>query len=59
MNGVDPEVRLTWVLEHLPDRKIKRIDEPTWAINSTLKKCLGFKTPAEAFIENINVALEM
>jgi IS30 family transposase len=29
------------------------------AINSTPKKCLGFKTPAEAFIENINVALEM
>jgi hypothetical protein len=27
MNGVDPEAWLTWVLEHLPDHKINRIDE--------------------------------
>jgi uncharacterized protein (DUF1810 family) len=27
MNGVDPESWLTWVLEHLPDHKINRIDE--------------------------------
>ena len=35
------------------------INELTWAINSTPRKCLGFKTPAEAFLENMNVALEM
>lgn len=35
------------------------IDELTWAINSTPRKCLDFKTPAEAFLENLSVALEM
>lgn len=35
------------------------IEELTWAINSTPRKCLGFKTPAEEFLENLNVALEM
>lgn len=36
------------------------IVEIAWALNSTPRKCLGFKTPAEAFLENINrVALEM
>jgi len=35
------------------------INELTWAINSTPRKCLGYKTPAEAFFENMNVALEM
>jgi IS30 family transposase len=25
----------------------------TWAINSTPRKCLGYKTPAEAFLENL------
>ena len=35
------------------------IDQLTWAINSTPRKCLGFKTPAEAFLENITGALEM
>ena len=29
------------------------IDEITWAVNSTPRKCLGYKTPAEAFFENI------
>ncbi len=29
------------------------IGEITWAINSTPRKCLGFKTPAEAFLENL------
>ena len=33
---------------------VRDIDELTWAINSTPRKCLGFKTPAEAFLENIN-----
>jgi hypothetical protein len=27
MNNVDPEAWLTWVFQHLPDRKINRIDE--------------------------------
>ena len=35
------------------------IDQLTWAINSTPRKCLGFKTPAEASLENITGALEM
>ncbi len=26
----------------------------TWAINSTPRKCLGFLTPAEAVLDNIN-----
>jgi len=29
MNDVDPEARLTWVLERLPDHKINRTDELT------------------------------
>jgi len=29
------------------------IDEITWAVNSTPRKCLAYKTPAEAFLENI------
>jgi len=29
------------------------IQEITWAVNSTPRKCLGFKTPAEAFLQNI------
>jgi len=35
------------------------IDEKTWAVNSTPRKCLGYKTPVEAFLKNINAALEM
>ena len=31
----------------------------TWMINSTPRKCLGYKTPAEAFMENLGVALEL
>ena len=31
----------------------------TWMINQTPRKCLGYKTPAEAFSENLTVALEM
>ena len=27
MNGVDPETWLTWVLTHVADHKINRIDE--------------------------------
>ena len=29
------------------------IREITWAVNSTPRKCLGFKTPTEAFLENL------
>jgi IS30 family transposase len=29
------------------------IGEITWAVNSTPRKCLAFKTPAEAFLENL------
>lgn len=29
------------------------IQDITWALNSTPRKCLGYKTPAEAFIENL------
>ncbi len=29
------------------------ISDITWAINSTPRKCLGYKTPAEAFLENL------
>ena len=31
----------------------------TWCLNSTPRKCLGFHTPAEAFLENLRVALDM
>jgi IS30 family transposase len=30
------------------------VDELAWAINSTPRKCLDFKTPAETFLENLN-----
>ncbi len=29
------------------------IDDITWNLNTTPRKCLGFRTPAEAFIENL------
>jgi len=29
------------------------VGEITWAVNSTPRKCLGYKTPAEAFLENL------
>jgi len=32
---------------------VRDIGEITWAVNSTPRKCLGFKTPAEAFLENL------
>ena len=35
------------------------IDDLMWAINSTPRKCLGYQTPAEAFLENLTIALEM
>lgn len=38
---------------NLRDYSPRDIDELTWALNSTPRKCLGFKTPAEAFLENL------
>jgi len=35
------------------------IDDIMWAVNSTPRKCLGYRTPAEAFLENLTIALEM
>ena len=32
---------------------VRDISEITWAINSTPRKCLGFKTPAEAFLQSL------
>ncbi|MBT3659990.1 MAG: IS30 family transposase [Rhodospirillaceae bacterium] len=32
---------------------VRDISEITWAINSTSRKCLGFKTPAEAFLQSL------
>ncbi len=34
------------------------IDEIVWNLNSTPRKCLGYKTPIEAFAANLGVALE-
>lgn len=35
------------------------IDDVTWALNTTPRKCLGYRTPIEAFARNLGVALEM
>ena len=35
------------------------IDSIDWNLNSTPRKCLGFRTPIEAFASNLGVALEM
>lgn len=35
------------------------IDSIVWNLNSTPRKCLGFKTPIEAFASQLGVALEM
>jgi IS30 family transposase len=35
------------------------IDDIMWAVNSTPRKCLGYRTPAEAFLEILRIALEM
>ncbi len=34
------------------------IDDVVWTLNSTPRKCLGYKTPLEAFALNLGVALE-
>jgi IS30 family transposase len=33
-------------------------DDIVWNLNSTPRKCLGYKTPIEAFAANLGVALE-
>jgi len=38
----------------ISDYTARDIDELAWAINSTPRKCLGFQTPAEAFLKNLN-----
>jgi IS30 family transposase len=41
------------------DYSAQDFENLTGMINSTPRKCLGYKTPAEAFMENLTVALEM
>jgi len=43
-------------LDHYTDDDI---DDIVWNLNSTPRKCLGYKTPIEAFAVNLGVALEM
>jgi len=33
-------------------------DDIDWNLNSTPRKCLGYKTPIEAFAANLGAALE-
>lgn len=35
------------------------IDDVIWNLNATPRKCLGYRTPIEAFAINLGVALEM
>ena len=35
------------------------IDDVIWNLNATPRKCLGYRTPIEAFAANLGVALEM
>ena len=37
----------------------KDIEAIVWNLNATPRKCLGFKTPIEAFASQLGVALEM
>jgi transposase, IS30 family len=34
------------------------IDDVIWNLNTTPRKCLGYRTPIEAFAANLGVALE-
>ena len=36
---------------HITNYAAHDIDAITWAVNSTPRKCLGYKTPAEVFLE--------
>jgi transposase, IS30 family len=42
----------------LRDYTDEDIDSIVWNLNSTPRKCLGFRTPIEAFANNLGVALE-
>lgn len=46
--------RKTRLSEHNDDD----IDDVIWTLNSTPRKCLGYRTPIEAFAINLGVALE-
>jgi IS30 family transposase len=35
------------------------VDDVIWNLNSTPRKCLGYRTPIEAFAANLGVALEL
>jgi len=37
----------------------KDIDSIVWNLNATPRKCLGFRTPIEAFASQLGVALEL
>ena len=41
--------RKTDITDYTP----RDVDELTWCLNSTPRKCLGFHTPAEAFLKNL------
>ena len=43
----------------MADYTERDIDDIMWAVNSTPQKCLDYRTLAEAFLENIRIALEM
>ena len=43
----------------LPDYTDADIDDVIWNLNTTPRKCLGYKTPLEAFALNLGVALEL
>ena len=35
------------------------VDDVIWNLNSMPRKCLGYRTPIEAFAANLGVALEL
>jgi IS30 family transposase len=35
------------------------VDDVIWNLNSTPRKCLGYRTPIETFAANLGVALEL
>jgi IS30 family transposase len=43
----------------LDDYTDDNIDDIVWNLNSTSRRCLGYKTPFEAFAANLGIALKM
>src|SRR5512138_3687849 len=43
----------------LSDYTDNDVDDVIWNLNSTPRKCLGYRTPIEAFAANLGVALEL